>query len=178
MRDPHAYTPMLEEGVGGAPPRSLTLGADLAMNQAEIGKFSQKDAQVIKHKVIDGEWLTVLFLIITEKKCLFSLLTLQSYFAPFSYSPTFLHPPSPLTHSLTCFQAFSDFIAHLDKLAGAIHPLLDAPPVDIPGATAGSLRKRLAAAKTLRPIIKCGEFSYTVRLTHSVPALFSVVTKS
>lgn len=47
MRDPHAYTPMLEEGVGGAPPRSLTLGADLAMNQMEIGKFSQKDAQVI-----------------------------------------------------------------------------------------------------------------------------------
>ena len=121
-----------------------------------------------------NDWLCCFLL----SQCLFSLLTLQSYFAPFSYSPTFLHPPSPLTHSLTCFQAFSDFIAHLDKLAGAIHPLLDAPPVDIPGATAGSLRKRLAAAKTLRPIIKCGEFSYTVRLTHSVPALFSVVTKS
>ncbi|KAM8738761.1 pyridine nucleotide-disulfide oxidoreductase domain-containing protein 2 [Acanthopagrus latus] len=112
MRDPHAYTPMLEEGVGGAPPRSLTLGADLAMNQAEIGKFSQKDAQ-----------------------------------------------------------AFSDFIAHLDKLAGAIHPLLDAPPVDIPGATAGSLRKRLAAAKTLRPIIKCG-----LKLGRNIPDFYEIVT--
>ncbi len=50
MRDPHAFTPILEEGVGGAPPRSLTLGSDLAMNQREIGKFSQKDAQVnFKH---------------------------------------------------------------------------------------------------------------------------------
>ncbi|CAL8298620.1 unnamed protein product [Merluccius merluccius] len=43
-RNPHAFTPMLEEGVGGAPPRSLTLGSDLVMNQKEIGKFSKKDA--------------------------------------------------------------------------------------------------------------------------------------
>lgn len=54
------------------------------------------------------------------------------------------------------FQAYPEFVAHLEKLAGAIHPLLDAPPVDVPGVTSGSLRKRLAAAKTLRPIIKCG----------------------
>ena len=47
LRDPHAFTPLLEEGVSGAPPRSLTLGSDLAMNQMEIGKFSQKDAKVI-----------------------------------------------------------------------------------------------------------------------------------
>lgn len=47
MRDPHAFTPMLEEGVRGAPPRSLTLGSDLATNQMAIGKFSQKDAKVI-----------------------------------------------------------------------------------------------------------------------------------
>lgn len=47
MRDPHAFTPMLEEGVRGAPPRSLTLGSDLATNQMEISKFSQKDAKVI-----------------------------------------------------------------------------------------------------------------------------------
>ncbi|XP_077352250.1 pyridine nucleotide-disulfide oxidoreductase domain-containing protein 2-like [Festucalex cinctus] len=73
MRDPHAFTPMLEEGVRGGPPRSLTLGSDLAENQKEIGKFSQKDAK-----------------------------------------------------------AFSDFVLHLEKLSGAIHPLLDAPPVDIP----------------------------------------------
>lgn len=57
---------------------------------------------------------------------------------------------------LTCTQAFPDFVAHLEKLAEAIHPLLDAPPVDIPGVTAGSLRKRLAAAKTLMPVVKCG----------------------
>lgn len=48
MRDPHAFTPMLEEGVKGNPPRSLILGSDLAMNQREIGKFSQKDAKVIQ----------------------------------------------------------------------------------------------------------------------------------
>lgn len=48
MREPHAFTPMLEEGVRGAPPRSLTLGSDLAMNRMEIGKFSQKDAKVTK----------------------------------------------------------------------------------------------------------------------------------
>ena len=48
MRDPHAYTPMLEEGVKGATPRSLSLGSDLAMNMKEIGKFSQKDAKVIQ----------------------------------------------------------------------------------------------------------------------------------
>lgn len=48
MRDPHAFTPMLEEGVGGALPRSLTLGADLVMTQREIGKFSQRDAKVRK----------------------------------------------------------------------------------------------------------------------------------
>lgn len=60
------------------------------------------------------------------------------------------------THSLTCTQAFPDFVAHLEKLAEAIHPLLDAPPVNIPGVTTGSLRKRLAAAKTLMPIVKCG----------------------
>lgn len=47
MRDPHAFTPMLEEGESGAPPRSLTLGSDLAMNQMEIGKFSKKDAEVV-----------------------------------------------------------------------------------------------------------------------------------
>uniref|UniRef100_A0A3B4Y9U1 Pyridine nucleotide-disulfide oxidoreductase domain-containing protein 2 n=1 Tax=Seriola lalandi dorsalis TaxID=1841481 RepID=A0A3B4Y9U1_SERLL len=112
MRDPHAFTPMLEEGVKGAPPRSLTLGSDLAMNQREIGKFSQKDAK-----------------------------------------------------------AFPDFVAHLEKLAGAIHPLLDAPPVDIPGITAGSLRKRLGAAKTLMPIVKCG-----LKLGRNIPEFYEIIT--
>ncbi|XP_044228456.1 pyridine nucleotide-disulfide oxidoreductase domain-containing protein 2 isoform X1 [Thunnus albacares] len=112
MRDPHAFTPMLEEGVKGAPPRSLTLGSDLVMNQKEIGKFSQKDAK-----------------------------------------------------------AFPGFVEHLDKLAAAIHPLLDAPPVDIPGVTAGSLRTRLAAAKTLMPIVKCG-----LKLGRNIPDLYEIIT--
>ncbi|KAI9535339.1 Pyridine nucleotide-disulfide oxidoreductase domain-containing protein 2 [Dissostichus eleginoides] len=112
MRDPHAFTPMLEDGVNGAPPRSLTLGADLAMNLREISKFSQKDAK-----------------------------------------------------------AFPEFVAYLDKLASAIHPLLDAPPVDIPGVTTGSLRKRLAAAKTLKPILKCG-----LRLGRNIPDLYEIIT--
>lgn len=54
MRDPHAFNPMLEEGVRGAPPRSLTLGSDLVMNQREIGKFSQKDAKVRKASVTNS----------------------------------------------------------------------------------------------------------------------------
>lgn len=112
MRDPHAFTPMLEDGVGGAPPRSLTLGSDMAINQMEIGKFSQKDAT-----------------------------------------------------------AYPEFGAYLEKLAGAIHPLLDAPPVDIPGVTTGSLRKRLAAAKTLRPIVKCG-----LKLGRNIPDFYEIVT--
>ncbi|KAM7408732.1 hypothetical protein PAMA_002450 [Pampus argenteus] len=112
MRDPHAFTPMLEEGVRGAPPRSLTLGSDLTMNQREIGKFSQKDAK-----------------------------------------------------------AFPGFVQHLDKLAAAIHPLLDAPPVDIPGVTAGSLRTRLAAAKTLMPIVKCG-----LKLGRNIPDFYEIIT--
>ncbi|XP_078129908.1 pyridine nucleotide-disulfide oxidoreductase domain-containing protein 2 [Sander vitreus] len=112
LRDPHAFTPLLEEGVSGAPPRSLTLGSDMAMNQMEIGKFSQKDAK-----------------------------------------------------------AFPDFVAHLEKLAGAIQPLLDASPVDIPGVTTGSLRKRLAAAKTLMPIVKCG-----LKLGRNIPDFYEIIT--
>lgn len=46
MRDPHAFTPMLEDGVRGQPPRSLLLGNNMARNQKEIGKFSEKDAKV------------------------------------------------------------------------------------------------------------------------------------
>lgn len=112
MRDPHAFTPMLEEGVRGAPPRSLTLGSDLAMNQREIGKFSQKDAK-----------------------------------------------------------AFPEFVTHLEKLAAAIHPLLDAPPVDIPGVTAGSMRKRLSAARTLMPIVRCG-----LKLGRNIPDFYEIIT--
>ncbi|XP_047458126.1 pyridine nucleotide-disulfide oxidoreductase domain-containing protein 2 [Mugil cephalus] len=111
-RNPHAYTPMLEEGVGGAPPRSLTLGSDLSMNLKEIGKFSQKDAK-----------------------------------------------------------AYPEFVAHLEKLSGAITPLLDAVPADIPGVTTGSLRQRLAAAKTLMPIVKCG-----LKLGKNIPDFYEIIT--
>ncbi|KAF7219983.1 pyridine nucleotide-disulfide oxidoreductase domain 2 [Nothobranchius furzeri] len=112
MRNPHSFTPMLEEGVRGAPPRSLTLGPDLASNQKEIGKFSQKDAQV-----------------------------------------------------------YADFVVLLEKLAGAIHPLLDSPPVDVPGVLAGSLRKRMTAAKTLIPSIKCG-----LSLGKNIPEFYEIIT--
>ncbi|XP_068183248.1 pyridine nucleotide-disulfide oxidoreductase domain-containing protein 2-like [Antennarius striatus] len=111
-RDPHAFTPMLEEGVRGAPPRSLILGLDESMNQMEIGKFSLKDAK-----------------------------------------------------------AYPDFLAHLEKLAEAINPLLDAPPVDVPGVTSGSLRKRMAAAKTLMPIVRCGR-----TLGRNIPDFYEIVT--
>uniref|UniRef100_A0A8D3C4K5 Pyridine nucleotide-disulfide oxidoreductase domain-containing protein 2 n=1 Tax=Scophthalmus maximus TaxID=52904 RepID=A0A8D3C4K5_SCOMX len=67
--------------------------------------------------------------------------------------------------------AYPDFVAHLEKLAGAIHPLLDAPPVDIPGVTTGSLGKRLAAAKTLTPLVKCG-----LKLGRNVPDFYEIVT--
>lgn len=52
----------------------------------------------------------------------------------------------------------------MEKLASAIHPLLDAPPVDIPGVIEGSLRKRMAALKSLKPLVKSGtnlEFSFS-----------------
>ncbi|XP_069467642.1 pyridine nucleotide-disulfide oxidoreductase domain-containing protein 2 [Ambystoma mexicanum] len=45
FRDPHAFTPLLEEGVAGKPPRSLTIGGDMAENQRNIGRFSEKDAK-------------------------------------------------------------------------------------------------------------------------------------
>lgn len=119
-RDPHAFTPMLEEGLRGAPPRSLTLGSDLVMNQREISKFSQKDAEANTWKPLtECAWMCIL-----DLTC--------------------------------CSQAYPDFVKHLDKLAAAVQPLLDAPPVDITGATSGSLRKRLAAVKTTIPMVKCG----------------------
>ncbi|XP_068183250.1 pyridine nucleotide-disulfide oxidoreductase domain-containing protein 2-like [Antennarius striatus] len=111
-REPNSFTPMLEEGVRGSPPRSLTLGSDESMNQVEIGKFSQKDAKV-----------------------------------------------------------YEDFLAHLEKLAEALIPLLDAPPVDVPGITSRSLRKKMAAAKTLMPIVRCGQ-----TLGRNIPDFYEIVT--
>ncbi|XP_017579800.1 pyridine nucleotide-disulfide oxidoreductase domain-containing protein 2 [Pygocentrus nattereri] len=112
MRDPNAFTPLLEEGVGGRPPRSLLLGTDLAKNQKEIGKFSEKDAKV-----------------------------------------------------------FPDYVAHLEKLACAIHPLLDAPPVDVLGITQGPLRKRVAAMKSLKPLVKSG-----LKLGVNIPDFYELIT--
>ncbi|KAJ8250726.1 hypothetical protein COCON_G00226480 [Conger conger] len=112
MRDPHAFTPMLEEGLGGQPPRSLLLGSDMEQNMREIGKFSEKDAK-----------------------------------------------------------AYRAFNTYLEKLAEAIHPLLDSPPVDIPGVTQGPLRRRLAALKTLTPLIKTG-----LKLGKNIPELYELIT--
>ncbi|KAI5108078.1 pyridine nucleotide-disulfide oxidoreductase domain-containing protein 2, partial [Silurus meridionalis] len=112
MRDPHAFTPMLEEGVRGQHPRSLLLGSNLAKNQEEIGKFSEKDAK-----------------------------------------------------------AYPEYIAHLEKLASAIHPLLDAPPVDIPGLTEGPLRKRIAAIRSLKPLVKSG-----LKLGKNIPDFYELLT--
>ncbi|XP_036402776.1 pyridine nucleotide-disulfide oxidoreductase domain-containing protein 2 [Megalops cyprinoides] len=112
MRNPYSFTPMLEEGVGGHPPRSLLLGSDLEKNMLEIGKFSENDAK-----------------------------------------------------------AYPAFQTHLEKLASAIHPLLDAPPVDIPGVTQGPLRRRMAALKSIRPLIKCG-----LKLGKNIPDFYELIT--
>ncbi|KAM5140895.1 pyridine nucleotide-disulfide oxidoreductase domain-containing protein 2 [Mantella aurantiaca] len=44
FRDPHSFTPLLEN-VNGRPPRSLVLGADMVKNQQQIAQFSKKDAE-------------------------------------------------------------------------------------------------------------------------------------
>ncbi|XP_018417950.1 PREDICTED: pyridine nucleotide-disulfide oxidoreductase domain-containing protein 2 [Nanorana parkeri] len=44
FRDPHSFTPMLEN-VKGQPPRSLLLGLDMVKNQQQIAQFSKKDAE-------------------------------------------------------------------------------------------------------------------------------------
>lgn len=45
LRNPHSFTPILEEGAGSMVPRSLLLGTEMAKNQKQIAQFSQKDAQ-------------------------------------------------------------------------------------------------------------------------------------
>uniref|UniRef100_A0A4W3HFB7 Pyridine nucleotide-disulfide oxidoreductase domain-containing protein 2 n=1 Tax=Callorhinchus milii TaxID=7868 RepID=A0A4W3HFB7_CALMI len=45
LRDPSSFTPLLEDGVGGKPPRSLLLGTNTSENQRQISQFSAKDAQ-------------------------------------------------------------------------------------------------------------------------------------
>ncbi|XP_059803157.1 pyridine nucleotide-disulfide oxidoreductase domain-containing protein 2 isoform X1 [Hypanus sabinus] len=45
IRDPSSFTPMLEDGVGGNPPRSLLLGSDTKETQRQIARFSLNDAR-------------------------------------------------------------------------------------------------------------------------------------
>ncbi|XP_062927478.1 pyridine nucleotide-disulfide oxidoreductase domain-containing protein 2 isoform X2 [Mobula hypostoma] len=45
IRDPSSFTPMLEDGVGGNPPRSLLLGSDTKETQKQIARFSLNDAR-------------------------------------------------------------------------------------------------------------------------------------
>eukprot|EP00079_Xenopus_tropicalis_P011025 XP_002936488.2 PREDICTED: pyridine nucleotide-disulfide oxidoreductase domain-containing protein 2 [Xenopus tropicalis] len=44
FRDPHSFTPILETS-NGHEPRSLLLGGDMAENQRQIAKFSERDAK-------------------------------------------------------------------------------------------------------------------------------------
>ncbi|GCC34749.1 pyridine nucleotide-disulfide oxidoreductase domain-containing protein 2 [Chiloscyllium punctatum] len=45
IRNPSSFTPMLEDGVGGKPPRSLLMGNTMEETQKQIAQFSVKDAQ-------------------------------------------------------------------------------------------------------------------------------------
>ncbi|XP_051883412.1 pyridine nucleotide-disulfide oxidoreductase domain-containing protein 2 [Pristis pectinata] len=45
IRNPSSFTPMLEDGVGGNPPRSLLMGSDMEETQKQIAQFSLKDAR-------------------------------------------------------------------------------------------------------------------------------------
>ncbi|XP_048407359.1 pyridine nucleotide-disulfide oxidoreductase domain-containing protein 2 [Stegostoma tigrinum] len=45
IRNPSSFTPMLEDGVGRKPPRSLLMGNNMEETQKQIAQFSAKDAQ-------------------------------------------------------------------------------------------------------------------------------------
>uniref|UniRef100_UPI00398EC629 pyridine nucleotide-disulfide oxidoreductase domain-containing protein 2 n=1 Tax=Pristiophorus japonicus TaxID=55135 RepID=UPI00398EC629 len=45
IRNPSSFTPILEDGVGGKPPRSLLMGHNLEETQKQIAQFSVKDAR-------------------------------------------------------------------------------------------------------------------------------------
>lgn len=46
VRTASSFTPMLEDGVNGKPPRSLLLSSDTSKSCSEISKFSHADAKV------------------------------------------------------------------------------------------------------------------------------------
>jgi len=49
LRDPNAYTPLIEpQRVRGQEVKSLTLGRDAAKNRQQIAQFSEKDAKACK----------------------------------------------------------------------------------------------------------------------------------
>ncbi|XP_032890356.1 pyridine nucleotide-disulfide oxidoreductase domain-containing protein 2 [Amblyraja radiata] len=112
IRDPASYTPMLEEGVGGNPPRSLLLGRDMEETQRQIAQFSPKDAQ-----------------------------------------------------------AYAAYEALTSRIAAAIQPLLDTAPVDIPSLTDGSLRQRVRALRTVKPLVHAG-----LRLGKDIPQFYELLT--
>ncbi|XP_016148550.1 pyridine nucleotide-disulfide oxidoreductase domain-containing protein 2-like isoform X2 [Sinocyclocheilus grahami] len=68
-------------------------------------------------------------------------------------------------------KVYPDFLSYLERLACAIHPLLDAPPVDIPGLTQGSLRKKISALSSLKPLVKSG-----LKLEKNIPDFYELVT--
>ena len=52
LRDPNAYTPLLEPTtINGKEVRSLLLGRDASQNREQIAQFSERDAQVSKKKI-------------------------------------------------------------------------------------------------------------------------------
>ncbi|XP_051778905.1 pyridine nucleotide-disulfide oxidoreductase domain-containing protein 2 isoform X2 [Erpetoichthys calabaricus] len=112
LRNPHSFTPLLEEGTAAHPPRSLLLGNDMAENQHQISVFSKKDAK-----------------------------------------------------------AYPLYQTHMEKIANAIEPLLDAPPVNIAGIYSGALKEKLGALRTFMPLLQTGR-----RLGKSIPDFYELLT--
>ncbi|XP_039630524.1 pyridine nucleotide-disulfide oxidoreductase domain-containing protein 2 isoform X1 [Polypterus senegalus] len=112
LRNPHSFTPLLEEGTAAHPPRSLLLGDDMAENQHQISVFSKKDAK-----------------------------------------------------------AYPLYQTHMEKIANAIEPLLDAPPVNIAGIFSGALKEKLVALRTFMPLLQTGR-----RLGKSIPDFYELLT--
>ena len=58
LRDPNAYTPLLEPTtINGKEVRSLLLGRDASQNREQIAQFSERDAQVSKKTYSIGQFM-------------------------------------------------------------------------------------------------------------------------
>lgn len=57
---------------------------------------------------------------------------------------------------LQYFPAYEDF---MHRLALAMDPLLDSPPVDLEAFHRGSILQRLKSLSTLQPLLQAGRFS-------------------